>query len=135
MVQGATDLAVRKTITVAVPQQRAFDVFTTRMTDWWLRDSHRIGEVVPEAVVINLGTNDFSTGDPGPEFQTIYLKFVTDLRGHYPSARFFLAVGTMLSGDPDEVVVVPIWAVDGVACSQGHQHRRPCRRRPARRHV
>ncbi|HYQ05264.1 MAG TPA: SGNH/GDSL hydrolase family protein [Polyangiaceae bacterium] len=54
---------------------------------------------VPEAVVINLGTNDFSMGDPGADFQTAYVKFVTDLRGHYPSARFFLAVGSMLSDD------------------------------------
>ncbi len=52
MIQGATDLAVRKTITVAAPRQRAFDVFTTGMTDWWLRDSHHIGEQAPEAVVI-----------------------------------------------------------------------------------
>ena len=57
------------------------------------------GKFVPEAVVINLGTNDFSKGDPGMPFQTAYLKFVTDLRGRYPLARFFLAVGTMLSGD------------------------------------
>ena len=54
---------------------------------------------VPDAVVINLGTNDFSKGDPGAAFQTAYLKFVTDLRAHYPAARFFLALGTMLSGD------------------------------------
>ena len=54
---------------------------------------------IPEAVVINLGTNDFSQGDPGADFQSAYLKFVSDLRGHYPSARFFLAVGSMLSGD------------------------------------
>jgi uncharacterized protein YndB with AHSA1/START domain len=52
VIQGATDLSVRKTITVAAPQQRAFDVFTTGMTDWWLRDSHHIGEHAPESVVI-----------------------------------------------------------------------------------
>jgi uncharacterized protein YndB with AHSA1/START domain len=52
VIQGATDLAVRKTITVAAPQQRAFDVFTTGMTDWWLRESHHIGERSPEAVVV-----------------------------------------------------------------------------------
>jgi uncharacterized protein YndB with AHSA1/START domain len=52
MVQGATDLAVRKSITVAVPQQRAFEVFTAGMTDWWLRDSHYIGETKPETVVM-----------------------------------------------------------------------------------
>jgi lysophospholipase L1-like esterase len=53
----------------------------------------------PDAVVINLGTNDFSTGDPGMAFQTTYVTFVTMLRGHYPNARLFLAVGPMLSGD------------------------------------
>jgi lysophospholipase L1-like esterase len=53
---------------------------------------------VPHAVVINLGTNDFSTGDPGAPFATAYETFVTDLRGHYPDARFYLAVGPMLSG-------------------------------------
>jgi uncharacterized protein YndB with AHSA1/START domain len=52
MVQGVTDLAVHKTITVAAPQQRAFDVFTTGMSDWWMRDSHHIGETAPEAVGI-----------------------------------------------------------------------------------
>jgi len=52
MVHGATDLAVHKSITVAAPQQRAFDIFTSGMTDWWLRESHRIGAVVPEAVVL-----------------------------------------------------------------------------------
>jgi len=54
---------------------------------------------VPDAVVINLGTNDFAKGDPGAPFQAAYLKFVSDLRGHYPAARFFLALGTMLSAD------------------------------------
>jgi uncharacterized protein YndB with AHSA1/START domain len=52
MVQGTTDLAVKKEITVAASQERAFDVFTAHMTDWWLLESHRIGEVVPEAVVL-----------------------------------------------------------------------------------
>jgi len=53
---------------------------------------------IPDAVVINLGTNDFAKGDPGMGFQTTYTTFVTDLRGHYPKARIFLAVGPMLGG-------------------------------------
>jgi len=53
---------------------------------------------VPDAVVINLGTNDFAKGDPTLAFQTVYTKFVSDLRGHYPAARFYLAVGSMLGG-------------------------------------
>lgn len=52
MVKGATDLAVRKSITVAASQQRAFDAFTAGMSDWWLRDSHYIGDTAPEAVVV-----------------------------------------------------------------------------------
>jgi uncharacterized protein YndB with AHSA1/START domain len=52
MVHGTTDLAVHRSITVAASQQRAFDVFTTGMSDWWLRESHHIGDAVPEAVVI-----------------------------------------------------------------------------------
>ena len=54
---------------------------------------------IPHAVVINLGTNDFAKGDPTSAFQTTYTQFVADLRGHYPTARFFLAVGPMLGGD------------------------------------
>ena len=57
------------------------------------------GKFVPDAVVINLGTNDFAKGDPGAAFQAAYLKFVGDLRSHYPAARFFLAVGSMLGND------------------------------------
>jgi lysophospholipase L1-like esterase len=53
---------------------------------------------VPDAVVINLGTNDFAQGDPMTAFQTAFTTFVTGLRGHYPKARFYLAVGSMLSG-------------------------------------
>lgn len=52
----------------------------------------------PDAVLINLGTNDFAMGDPGSAFQTSYTAFVTQLRGHYPNARLYLAVGSMLSG-------------------------------------
>ncbi|HEX3849925.1 MAG TPA: SGNH/GDSL hydrolase family protein [Polyangiaceae bacterium] len=51
---------------------------------------------VPDAVIINLGTNDFAQGDPGVAFQTTYTQFVRQLRGYYPGARFFLAVGPML---------------------------------------
>jgi lysophospholipase L1-like esterase len=57
------------------------------------------GRFVPDAVVINLGTNDFAKGDPGAPFQAAYLKFVSELRSHYPSARFFLALGPMLGSD------------------------------------
>jgi lysophospholipase L1-like esterase len=53
----------------------------------------------PDAVVINLGTNDFSTGDPGQPFLNAYEGFVSDLRTHYPRAYIFLIDGPMMSGD------------------------------------
>jgi lysophospholipase L1-like esterase len=53
----------------------------------------------PQAVVINLGTNDFSThGDPGLPFQTTYLEFVLSLRQKYPNTFLVLTIGPMLDG-------------------------------------
>jgi len=52
----------------------------------------------PNAVIINLGTNDFAKGDPGKPFTDAYLAFVKNLRKHYASAHIFLALGPMLSG-------------------------------------
>lgn len=53
----------------------------------------------PQAVVINLGTNDFSTsGDPGAPYETAYLDFVRNLRKKYADAIFVLTIGPMLDG-------------------------------------
>lgn len=52
----------------------------------------------PDVVVINLGTNDFSSGDPGTPFRTTYLDFVRSLRQKYPSTFFVLSIGPMLDG-------------------------------------
>jgi lysophospholipase L1-like esterase len=51
----------------------------------------------PHAVVINLGTNDFSPGDPGSAYTTALGNFVDAVRGKYPAAFIFCAVGTMYS--------------------------------------
>jgi hypothetical protein len=53
---------------------------------------------IPQAVVINLGTNDFSAGDPGQPFVDAYLKFVTDMRGRYPTTLLYLATSPMMDG-------------------------------------
>jgi hypothetical protein len=50
-------------------------------------------------VIVNLGTNDFAPGDPGMGFQTAQEEFAATLRGHYPNAHIYLAVGSMLGGD------------------------------------
>jgi lysophospholipase L1-like esterase len=51
----------------------------------------------PQAVVINLGTNDFSPGDPGNAYATALGDFVDAVRARYPAAWIFCAVGTMYS--------------------------------------
>jgi lysophospholipase L1-like esterase len=54
---------------------------------------------IPDAVVINLGTNDYAAqGDPTASYQAAYLSFVTQLRGAYPGAFIFCALGPMMSG-------------------------------------
>jgi lysophospholipase L1-like esterase len=53
---------------------------------------------VPDVVVVNLGTNDFSP--PGPDhdaYKAAYGAFLQQVRGHYPNALLLAVVGTMLS--------------------------------------
>jgi lysophospholipase L1-like esterase len=53
-----------------------------------------------DVVVINLGTNDFATGDPGEtEFKTAYSSLIASIRGNYPDAWIFCMLGPMLFGD------------------------------------
>lgn len=56
---------------------------------------------IPDAVVVNLGTNDFSTdGDPTPElFEAEYLELLVRIRENYPDAFILCTVGPLLSGD------------------------------------
>ncbi len=61
---------------------------------------------VPEAILIGLGTNDFSPGDapanaPRPimsvtEFTAKYVEFINTLHSYYPQAHFFLLQSPML---------------------------------------
>ena len=53
----------------------------------------------PDVVLINLGTNDFSQGDPGAAFQTAYVSFLQQVRKHYTNANIVCALSPML-GDP-----------------------------------
>jgi lysophospholipase L1-like esterase len=53
---------------------------------------------IPQAVIMNLGTNDYKGGDPGNEFNETYVDFVRTIRTHYPSAAIFVALTPMLSG-------------------------------------
>lgn len=53
----------------------------------------------PQAVIINLGTNDWNGGDPGTAYETAYIKFVTEVRMRYPDAWILLTVGSSLEPD------------------------------------
>lgn len=52
---------------------------------------------LPDVVVINLGTNDFGQGDPGPGFVTAYETFLARVRAEYSNATIFCALGSMLA--------------------------------------
>lgn len=56
---------------------------------------------VPQAVVINLGTNDFYTGIPDAKtFETAYAQFISTIRSKYgKSTHIYCAVGPMLGND------------------------------------
>ncbi|RCX14294.1 lysophospholipase L1-like esterase [Anaerobacterium chartisolvens] len=55
---------------------------------------------IPQVVVINLGTNDFSTGSPNKSsFTAAYSSFVDRIRSQYPNAHIYCAIGPMLSGN------------------------------------
>ena len=51
-----------------------------------------------DAVVINLGTNDFGKGNPDEKmWTTAYVNFIQHIRKNYPKAHIFCAVGSMMS--------------------------------------
>lgn len=53
---------------------------------------------VPDAVVINLGTGDFTSGDPGSAaFLGAYRKLLAQVRQNYPRAFVVVGLGPMLS--------------------------------------
>lgn len=51
----------------------------------------------PEVVVINLGTNDWAQGDPGPTFIDGYFGLLQTVRSRYPNASIVCALGTMMT--------------------------------------
>jgi len=55
---------------------------------------------IPQVVVINLGTNDYSVGIPDKNtFTTAYLNFVKQIRSQYTTAHIYCAIGPMLDGN------------------------------------
>lgn len=54
--------------------------------------------IEPQAVVINLGTNDFAKGDPGDAFRDAFVDLLTTIRTNYPDAWIVGIIGPLLSG-------------------------------------
>jgi uncharacterized protein YndB with AHSA1/START domain len=69
-----TELAVRKSVTVATPVEEAFQVFTDRIDDWWIR-AHHIGKAELERVVIEprVGGRWYEVDTDGSECQWGYV--------------------------------------------------------------
>ena len=53
MTMQAEDLVIRKSVTVAVPLEEAFGVFTERLESWWPLETHSIGKERIETVVVD----------------------------------------------------------------------------------
>jgi lysophospholipase L1-like esterase len=51
-----------------------------------------------QAVIVNLGTNDISKGDPGTPFETAYTGLLQTVRAKYPGALIVCIIGPLLSG-------------------------------------
>lgn len=52
----------------------------------------------PQVVVLNLGTSDFTAGDPGQSFDEAYVYMLRRLRTAYPDAQIIGAIGGSLWG-------------------------------------
>jgi len=69
--------------------------------------------VAPQAVVINLGTNDISNnkGDPGMPFRDAYQGLTQTIRAKYPNALIVCIIGPLLSGSDLDTIRGHITAV------------------------
>lgn len=84
----------------------------TLATDWTTR--WNFSRYLPDAVIFNLGTGDFSSGDPGRDaFLGAYRTLLSRARQSYPKALFVVAVGPMLSD---------LWPVGANALTQARSY-------------
>jgi lysophospholipase L1-like esterase len=75
----------------------------------------------PQAVIINLGTNDLGNGkgDPGPRFATIYRSLVETIRARYPGAFILCTIGPLSSLSESAIVYGHIQTVLGARAAAG----------------
>jgi lysophospholipase L1-like esterase len=77
--------------------------------------------VQPQAVIINLGTNDISDGkgDPGAAFEDTYRTLVETIRARYPDAFILCTVAPLLSAEEAAVITARLRAVVAVRHAAG----------------
>lgn len=78
--------------------ERLPDIYLKSVPDDPSASAWQPAQYVPDAVIINLGTNDFSR--PGVDHQAFvgsYVDFLKRLRDYYPSAPLLAVLGPMLS--------------------------------------
>ena len=65
-----TATVVKKSVTVDVDQQRAFDVFTAGVNSWWQRD-HHLGDLPMTDIIIEPkeGGRCYTTQEDGKQFE------------------------------------------------------------------
>jgi len=68
--------------------------------------------IEPQAVIINLGTNDIATGDPGSTFRDTYLTFLQTIRTNYPEAYIFCILAPLLNSG--QVATIGAYIQDAV---------------------
>ncbi len=79
--------------------------------------------IEPQAVVINLGTNDISNskGDPGDAFRDTYVDLLTTIRAKYPDAWIVAIIGPLLSGADLTTIQGHIQDAVGIRTAAGDQ--------------
>ncbi len=90
---------------------------TNPLTPLW--DFH----IEPQAVVINLGTNDISNnkGDPGDAFRDTYVQLLTTIRSNYPDAWIIAIIGPLLTGSDLTTIQGHIQAAVDMRTAAGDQ--------------
>jgi hypothetical protein len=73
----------------------------------------------PQAVVINLGSNDYRSGDPGQAFVDAYVQFTSAIRAKYPKAWILLGTGDVQNGADLDSLKVHVKAVIDARAAQG----------------
>ena len=79
--------------------------------------------IEPDAVVVNLGTNDISNnkGDPGDAFRDTYVQLLTTIRSNYPDAWIIAIIGPLLTGSDLTTIQGHIQAAVDMRTAAGDQ--------------